>query len=188
MAHEEVLDAGAGAVLAKGGLLLEDADDGGDDIEGLVLGDEGGDADGDVRLGGEAAADAEGVADFFDAVDGALDGGEGYVVDLWIGAPDGAAGDGDFELAGEVVELRVGGEEVSDLYGEGAGVDEFMTVDAGEGAAGDVADDVAAGSLGGEIDFSEGVDGFDEGVDGEPVKLDVLAGGDVGEVAGVLFG
>ena len=82
MAHEEVLDAGAGAVLAELGLLAEDADDGGDDVEGLVLRDEGGDADGDVRLGGEAAADAEGVADLFDAVDGALDGGEADVVDL----------------------------------------------------------------------------------------------------------
>ena len=46
--HEEVLDAGAGAVLAELGLLLEDADDGGDDVEGLVLRDEGVDAHGDV--------------------------------------------------------------------------------------------------------------------------------------------
>ena len=66
VAHEEVLDAGAGAVLAELGLLLEDADYGGDDFEGLVLRDEGGDALGDVGLGGEAAAYAEGVADLFD--------------------------------------------------------------------------------------------------------------------------
>ncbi len=33
--HEEVLDAGAGAVLAQVGLLFEDANDGGDDLEGL---------------------------------------------------------------------------------------------------------------------------------------------------------
>ena len=39
------------------------SDDGGDDGEALILADEGGDADGDVGLGGEAAADAEGVAD-----------------------------------------------------------------------------------------------------------------------------
>ncbi len=188
VAHEEVLDAGAGAVLAEGGLLLEDADHGGDDFEGLVLGDEGGDAYSEVWLGGEAAADAEGVADLIDTVDGALDGGEGYVVDLWVGAPDGAAGDGDFELAGEVVELGVGGEEVGDLDGEGAGIDEFVAVDASERASGDVTDDVAAGSFGGEVDLGEGVYGFDEGVDGEPVELDVLAGGDVGEVACVLFG
>ena len=74
MAHEEVLDAGAGAVFAELGLLAEDLGDGFDDGEGLRLPDEGGDADGHVGLGGEAAADAEGVADL--AVR-ALDGGEG---------------------------------------------------------------------------------------------------------------
>ena len=59
-------------------------------------------------------------------------------------------------------------------------------VEAGEGAAGDVADDVAAGAFGGEADLGElrRYD-FDEGLDGEPVELNVLAGGDVGEVAGV---
>ncbi len=66
MAHEEVLDAGAGAVLAQLVLLAEDADDGLDDGVGLVLRDEGGDAHGDVGLGGEAAADAQGVADLFE--------------------------------------------------------------------------------------------------------------------------
>ena len=58
-------------------------------------------------------------------------------------------------------------------------------VEAGEGAAGDVADDVSAGALGAEADGGEGVDDFWQGLDGEPVELDVLAGGDVGEVAGV---
>ncbi len=65
MAHEEVFDAGAGAVLAELGLLAEDADYGGDYFEGFILRDEGGDAYGDVGLGGEAAAYAEGVADLF---------------------------------------------------------------------------------------------------------------------------
>ena len=188
MAHEEVLDAGAGAVFAELGLLAEDADDGGDDVDGLRLSDEGGDADGDVGLGGEAAADAQGVADFVCAGDGAADGGEGDVVDLGIAAPKGAAGDGDLELAGEVVELGVGGEEVGDLDGEWAGVDELVVVEAGDGAAGDVAHDVSAGALRREADGGEGVGDLDEGGDGEPVQLNVLAGGDVGEVAGVLAG
>ncbi len=188
VAHEEVLDTGAGAVFAEGVLLAEGADDGEDDVQSLILPDEGRDADGDVGLGGEAAADAQGVADLFHAVDGALDGGEGYVVDLGVGAPEGAAGDGDLELAREVVELGVGGELVGDLDGEGTGVDKLVAVEAGDRAAGDVADDVAAGSLGAEADGGEGVDDFDEAAEGEPVELDVLAGGDVGEVAGVLFG
>ena len=61
-------------------------------------------------------------------------------------------------------------------------------VESGERAAGDVADDVSAGTFGREADGGEGVDDFDETREREPVELDVLAGGDVGEVAGVLFG
>ncbi len=130
------------------------------------LRDEGGDAGGDVGLGGEAAADAEGVADLFldtvGTIDGALDGSQGDVVDLGIGAPDGAAGDGDLELAGKVVELGIRGEMVRDLDGERRCVEQLGVIEAGEGAAGDVANDVAAGSLGREADGGERVDNVDE--------------------------
>ncbi len=84
VAHEEILDARAGAVLAQLGLLLEDAQDGFDDGVGLVLRDEGGDAHTDVRLGGEAAANAKGVADLFQAIDFAADGGERDAVDFGV--------------------------------------------------------------------------------------------------------
>ncbi len=188
VAHEEVLDAGAGAVFAELGLFAEDADDGLDDGVGLGLLDEGRDADGEVGLGGEAAADAEGVADLFGPIDLALGCGQRDVVDLRVGAPLGAAGDGDLELAREVVELGVGGELAGDLDGERAGVEQLVLVQAGERAAGDVADDVAAGSLGAEADGGEGVGDLDQRADGEPVQLDVLAGGDVGQVARILFG
>ena len=57
-----------------------------------------------------------------------------------------------------------------------------------DAAAGDVTDDVSAGPLGGETDGGELVGDLDEGLNSEPVELDVLAGGDVGEVAGVFFG
>lgn len=36
-------------------------------------------------------------------------GGKGNVVDFGVGAPVGAGGDGDFEFAGEIVELGVAG-------------------------------------------------------------------------------
>ncbi len=76
---------------------------------------------------------------------------------------------------------------VRDLDGERAGVEELGVVEPGERAAGDVADDVAAGALGREADLGELVGDLDQGADGEPVQLDVLAGGDVGEVARVLL-
>ena len=128
VAHEEIFEASAGAILAELLLFAEDFGGGDDDGEGLVLADEGGDADGYVGLGGEAAADAEGVANFLRVLRAQMSvlswpragyGGEADVVDLGVGAPEGAAGDGDLEFAGEVVEVGVGGEGVGDLDGEG---------------------------------------------------------------------
>ena len=106
---------------------------------------------------------------------------EGDVVDLRVGAPEGAAGDRDFELARQVVELRVRREHVRDFDGERRRVDEFVAVEAGERAAGDVPRHVSAGALGAEADCGKRLDDFGNGLDGEPVELDVLADGDVGE-------
>ena len=69
----------------------------------------------------------------------------------------------------------------------GTGVDELVAIESGERAAGDIANDIAAGSLRAEADGGEGIDDLDEAIDGQPVQLDVLAGGDVGEVARVLL-
>ena len=68
---------------------------------------------------------------------------------------------------------------------ERRGVNELVGGNAGQRAAGDVADHVAAGALGREADGVERVDNFRQRLDGEPVELDVLADGDVGQVAGV---
>jgi hypothetical protein len=99
--QEEVLDAGAVAAFAQALLVAEDFGDGANDADGLIGQDEGVEANGEMGLVGEAAADAQRVADF--AV--VLHGGEANVVDLRIAAPGRAAGDGDFELARQVVEL-----------------------------------------------------------------------------------
>ncbi len=52
MAHEEVLDARACAVLAQLSLLLEDAQHGLDNFDSFVLRDEGWNAHRDVRFSG----------------------------------------------------------------------------------------------------------------------------------------
>ena len=56
----------------------------------------------------------------------------------------------------------------------------------GKGAAGDIADHIAAGAFGRQADCVEGVNDLRQRFDREPVKLNVLADGYVGEVAGVL--
>ena len=72
-----------------------------------------------------------------------------------------------------------------DFDGDGRGVENFVGGDSGERAAGDVADYIAAGAFGREADGVERIDNFREGLDREPVKLDILAHGDVGKIAGI---
>ncbi len=119
--HEEVLEAGAIAALAQALLVAEDFSDGANYGDGLMRQQEGVEAHGEMRLVGEAAADAQRVADL--AV--ACGGREADVVDLGIGAPRGAAGGGDLEFARQVVELGIGGEQLRDFDGDGRGVDEL---------------------------------------------------------------
>src|ERR1035441_1201205 len=134
-----------------------------------------------MRLVGEAAADAQGVA--YLAV--AYGRGEANVVNLGIGAPGRAPGGGDFELTRQVVELGIGREQVGNFDCEGRRVDGLIGSHSGEGAAGDVADYVTAGAFGREADGVECVDYFRKRLDGKPVELDILADSYVGKIAGV---
>ena len=155
VAHEEVLDAGAGAVLAQLGLLLEDAQHGFHYRIGLVLRDEGGDAHSDVRLGRKASTDAQRVTDLFQSIDLAPDCGKRNAVDLRIRAPQRAAGDRHLELARQVVELRIRRQSARHFHRQRAGVDQFVAVEPGERTAGDVAQHVSAGALGAEADCGQ---------------------------------
>ena len=74
-------------------------------------------------------------------------GREGNVIDLRVVAPERAAGDRELEFAWQVVKGVVGAESLGDAERERRGIYELMTVEAGERAAGDVANDVAAGAL-----------------------------------------
>jgi hypothetical protein len=103
LAQEEVLHAGAVAALAQPLLLAEDLDNAAHHGTAWSSLNKCVEFDRQMRVGGKAAAHAHGIADFFAAPDG----GQGDVVDLRIGAPDRAAGDGDLELARQIVELEL---------------------------------------------------------------------------------
>ena len=62
--EKEIFEAGFFAGVPENVGFAKDFGDGADDGDDLVLADEGGDGDGEVRLGGEATAKAEGEADF----------------------------------------------------------------------------------------------------------------------------
>src|SRR5208283_823334 len=115
-------------------------------------------------------------------------GSEGDVVDFGIGAPVGAGGDGDFEFAREIVEIGIAGELLIDGESDGRDVGDFACVETGERAASDVAGDIAAGAGGAEADAVQLVEEVGEGFDADPVELDVLADGDVGNAIAVAIG
>ena len=110
------------------------------------------------------------------------------VVDLGDAAPRGAAGDGDFEFARQVVELGVAAELAVDLQGQGRGIAEFVRVETGDRAAGDVPGDVAARADGGQARAPQRFDDVWKRLDGDPVQLNILADGNVGNTASVAFG
>ena len=96
------------------------------------------------------AAEGEAVVDAgFDAEAlGDRDCGEGDVVGVLEDGDGAAAVEGDVELAGQAVEFAVVEDVVVDAAGVLPGVDQFLRVNAGGRAAGDVADVVGAGSRG----------------------------------------
>ena len=74
------------------------------------------------------------------------------------------------------------------FHGERRRVDKFVGIDAGERAAGDVARDVAAGAFRAEAYGAECFHDFGNGFDREPVELNILADGEIGERVAVTLG
>ena len=180
--EEEVLHACALAIFAQALLIAKDLRNCANHADGLMRQDEGVQANCKMRFGGESASDAQRVADF--AVE--FHRRQADIVDLRISAPRGAAGNGDLEFARKIVELRVCLEQVRNLGGQRRGVNELIGGDPGQRAAGHVAHHVAAGAFGRESDRVECVHDLGQRFDGEPVKLNVLPDGNVGQVARVL--
>src|SRR5216684_5360524 len=111
MLREEVLQTGALAIFAQNVLLAKHFSDAADDGENLVPANVSVEADGEMRVGGKSAADADRKTGLLLAMMLALDGGEADVVDFGVRAPDGATGDGHFEFAREIVESVVAREQ-----------------------------------------------------------------------------
>src|SRR6267378_2156675 len=102
-----------------------------------------------MRVGGKASADAKRETCFDTALTLAYRGGEADIVDFGVGAPMAAAGDGYFEFARQIIELRVAAKLAVDPQGQRRGVTNLAGIQAGEGAAGDVASNVAASARSG---------------------------------------
>ena len=137
-----------------------------------------------MRIGGKTAAGAHVESDFALV----LACGEGQIVDLRNRAPGAAAGDGDLELARQVVEVRAADEQFGRCACERRRVDQLRGIDSRQRAGGDVARVVAAGALGGQPGAPQFVENARQILQPDPVQLDVLADRDVGHAAGALLG
>ena len=73
-----------------------------------------------------------------------------------------------------------------DLGGKRSGVNQLIGGYSSQWTAGNVADHIAASSLGREPDSVERIHDLRQRLDGKPMELNILAHGDIGEIARVL--
>ena len=184
--EEEELQPRLLPVLTQHVAIPEDLRDALDHGEDLVPVDEGVQAHGQMRVCRESAADAHREADL--ARLRVPDRGHSDIVDLRVGAPGAAAGDGDLVFSGQVVEFRVAVQHPVGRQHQRRGVHDLIAVHAGHRASGDIARRVPARAQRRQTAAPEALEDLGQVLDPDPVELDVLAHREVGDPARVLLG
>ena len=135
---------------------------------------------GRVGVGAQATGHEDPEAGLHAAVGtGPVDGDDADVVEHGLAAVGDAAREVDLELAGQALGVRVAEEVAEGGLGPGADVEHLERAGAGQVAADDVADGVAARLPGGEPDRVELAHHVGDPLEVDEVELDVLPGGDV---------
>ena len=184
---EEEFEPGRLAALAQDVRVAEDLRDPLDYRNDLVPPRESIKSHSEVRVGGESAADSRRKADFRMSIACAGDRRQANIVDFRIGAPDPAASDADFIFARQVVKRWVAHQQTRRLQDKRRSVTDFVGIHPSEQAASDVARVVAAGAHRGQATPPELPHQMGQGLDGDPVELEVLSDSEVGHAAGVLL-
>src|ERR1700723_1355490 len=140
-----------------------------------------------MRLGRKPATNADREAGLRAGAAFADDRGKADVVNLRVGAPRAAAGDGNLELARQIIKIGISGKQTSCLLDERRSVTDFIRVHSGERAAGDVASNVTAGCQRREAAALEAVENIGERLDGDPVELNILTHGEVSDTESVFL-
>ena len=182
---DQPLHAGPQLVVAVA-VVVERAEDGLDGGQQVFPGGELLEGLGRVGVGAQAAGEEDPEAGLHRAVVlGPVDGHHAHVVEHGLAAVGDAAGEVDLELAGEALGVGVAEQVLEGGLGPGADVEDLERAGAGQVAAHDVADGVAAGLPGGEAHAGELPHDRGHVVELHEVHLDVLAGGDVAPAPGV---
>src|SRR5258708_36885702 len=138
----------------------------------LIPSDEGVEPFGEVRLCRQASTEPE--REPYLAVR-ATDRGQSDVVDLRVGAPDAASGDGYLEFSRQVVDLWIADKGSSGVECERRGVAELVGVEAGQRAARNVARVIATRTHRGQAVPPQCVEEIGKRLGGHPQKLQGLA-------------
>ena len=99
-----------------------------------------------------------------------------------------ASGDRNLEFARQVVELGVSRQQPRGFEHQRRGIADFVGIDARNRAAGDVADDIAARSGRIQAHLPEAIEHLRQRFDGDPMQLNILTDGEVGDSVGVKAG
>src|SRR5262249_34300215 len=184
---EQKLQPGFFAALTKHLPGAEDFSDASRDSDNLIRQNESVQPNTEMRIRRKPSADAQREPDFTQAIAKTLRRSEADIVDFRIGTPVAASGDGNFELAREVVELRIAAQRFVDRKGQRRRVDQFLVVEPCQRAAGDVASDIAAGPGRGQAGCPQALEKIGKRFYGDPMELNVLADSDVCNTARISF-
>ena len=99
-----------------------------------------------------------------------------------------AAGESYLELTAKVLGIRMAQQKTGGGVGIGGGIEGLPPADPGQRTGGDVAHRIAAGLPGGNTHRRQPAHQVRGIVDMDIVKLDILAGGDMGDSIGILLG
>src|SRR5258708_38276686 len=138
-----------------------------------------------VGFGGEPSGDSEGETDLGYPAQHASSRGQANIVDLRIRAPHAATRDRNLEFSGEVIEVVIPTQHSRRLERQRRSVATHVRVHSRDRATGNIACDIAAGTHRVQSDSRERFEYIWKGLDRDPVQLDVLADGDIGNSVSV---
>src|SRR5271157_1429916 len=185
--QKQELKAGAFAAFAEYVAVAKDPGNSLEHGQHLVRQNERVQATGQMRIGREAAPNAQREPDFITMLSRMPHRGQANIVDLRIRAPYFATGDADFEFAWQVVELCIANELPIRLHHQWRSVVEFVGINSGQGAPGDVARVVPTRTHGGETASPQTLQHMRQIFDPHPMELNVLPHGKVGAAARVFL-
>src|SRR5208282_775493 len=141
-----------------------------------------------VRFGGEPSRNSQGETYFGGSAQDASRRGQPNIVDLRIRAPHPAPGNRNLEFSGKVVEVAIPRQHSRCFQRQRRSITNFVRVHSRDRTAGDISCDIAASARRVQSHAPQRLEQFRKRLDRDPVQLNVLPYGDVGNSMSVAAG